>query len=104
MNENNGNGKGGNFVGFLAFVVTMFAAILYLVAMALSFFEIDVKVIDTLQSVATVIMIVIVSITGWRYVKTKSIAWKLIYVLVLVAVVGSVVVPVALQFAASNAQ
>lgn len=102
MSENNRNG--GNFVGFLAFLVTMFAAILYLVAMALSFFEIDVKIIDTLQSIATVIMIVIVSVTGWRYVKTKSIAWKLIYILVLVAVVSSVVIPVALQFTSSNAQ
>ena len=102
MSDNNGNG--GKFVGFLAFVVTMFAAILYLVAMALSFFEIDVKIVDTLQSIATVIMIVIVSVTGWRYVKTKSIAWKLIYVLVLVAVVSSVVIPVALQFTSSNAQ
>ena len=92
------NGKGGSFVGFLAFLVTMFAAILYLVAMALSFFEIDVKIIDTLQSVASVIMICIVSVTGWRFVKTKSTPWKLVYILVLLAVVASVVIPVALQF------
>ena len=101
-NENNGNHGNGGFVGFMAFVVTMFAAILYLVAMALSFFEIDVKIIDTLQSIATVIMIVIVSVTGWRFVKTKGIAWKLIYILVLLAVVSSVVVPVALQFISAN--
>ena len=92
------NGRGGGFVGFLAFVVTMFAAILYLVAMALSFFEIDIKIIDTLQSVAAVIMICIVSVTGWRFVKTRRAPWKLAYILVLLAVVASVVIPVALQF------
>ncbi|MCH5152479.1 MAG: hypothetical protein J1F68_00765 [Clostridiales bacterium] len=96
------NGNGGSFVGFLAFCVTMFAAILYLLAMALSFFEIDIKIIDTLQSVASVIMICIVSVTGWRFVKTKSMPWKLVYILVLLAVVASVVIPVAVQFAASN--
>ena len=100
MSDNNGNG--GSFVGFLAFLVTMFAAVLYLVAMSLSFFDIDVKIIDTLQSVASVIMICIVSIIGWRFVKTRSLVWKTIYILVLVAVVASVVIPVAVQFIPSD--
>ena len=95
---NNNNKRGGSFVGFLAFLVTMFAALLYLVAMSLSFFDIDIKIIDTLQSVASVIMICIVSITGWRFVKTRNAVWKTIYILVLLAVVASVVIPVALQF------
>lgn len=100
MSDNNG---GGRFVGFLAFLVTMLAATLYLVSMVLSFFDIpDFPWFETLQSVASVIMIVIVSITGWRYVKTKAIAWKLVYVFVLLTVVASVVVPIALKIVAAQ--
>lgn len=100
MSDNNGGG--GKFVGFLAFLVTMFAAVLYLVAMVLSFFDISSGVIASMQSIASVLMIIIVSSIGWRYVKTKSFAWKLTYVIVLLAVVASVVVPVALQISAAK--
>ena len=96
MNENNGNG--GRFVGFLAFLVTMFAAVLYLVSFVLTFLNISDEIVNTMFRVATVILICIVSVTGWRFVKTKSLPWKLVYILVLLAVVASVVVPVALQF------
>lgn len=95
MSDNNGGG--GKFVGFIAFVVTMFAAVLYLVAMILSFLNISSGVIASMQSIASVIMICMVSGTGWRYVKTKKLAWKLIYILILLAVVASVVVPLVLQ-------
>lgn len=97
--SDNGN-RGGSFWGFLAFVVTMFAAVLYLLSFVLSFWEIDVKVIDTLSSVASVIMICIVSVFGWRFIKRRSLTWRLLYVFLLLAVVASVVVPVVLQFAA----
>ena len=100
MSENNG---GGRFVGFLAFLVTMIAATLYLVSMALSFFDIpNFPWFETLQSIATVIMIVIVSIIGWRYIKTKATAWKLVYFFVLLTVVASVVVPLALKIVAAQ--
>ena len=100
MNEP--NGRGGSFIGFLAFCVTMFAAILYLVAMSLSFFEIDVKIVDTLQSIASALMICIVSVIGWRFVKTRNTVWKTIYVMVLLIVVASVIIPVVLQFVAAK--
>ncbi|MCH5156838.1 MAG: hypothetical protein J1G02_03055 [Clostridiales bacterium] len=92
------NNRGGKFVGFLAFCVTMFAAILYLVSFVLSFWNIYDNTIAVMQSVASVIMICIVSIVGWRFVKTRNIIWKTIYIIVLLAVVASVVIPVCLQF------
>lgn len=95
--------KSGGFLSFLAFCVTMFAAVLYLIAMVLSFLEMEFAIINTMQSVASVLMICIVSTMGWRYVKTKSFTWKLVYTLILLAVVASVVVPVVLQFTGSQA-
>lgn len=94
----NPNGRGGSLVGFIAFLATMFAAVLYLVSFVLSFFDISFPLFETLQSIASVIMICIVSVTGWRYVKTRSRVWKLIYVLVLLAVVACVVIPVVRQY------
>ena len=91
MSDN--NGRGGRFWGFLAFLVTMFAAVLYLVAMILGFLEISSAVISSMQSVASVIMICIVSVFGWRFIKHRSITWKLLYVLLILAVVASVAVP-----------
>ena len=87
------NGRGGRFWGFLAFLVTMFAAVLYLVAMVLKLLDISIAVIGTMQSVATVILICIVSVFGWRFVKSRSLSWRLLYVLLILAVVASVVVP-----------
>ena len=98
MSDPNNNRPGGSFVGFLAFCVTMFAAILYLVSFVLSFWNIYDNTIAVMQSVASVIMIVIVSIIGWRFVKTRNSVWKTIYIVLLVAVVASVVIPVVLQF------
>ena len=98
----NQNGNGGSFKGFLAFCVTMFAAVLYLLSFVLTFWDISNNTIDVLSSIASVIMICIVSVTGWRFVKTKSTLWKLIYIMVLLAVVASVVVPVVMQITAAE--
>ena len=94
MNDN--NGRGSKFVGFLAFLVTMFAAVLYLAALVFNFVNIsstNFPIFQTLTSVAEVLLIVSVSVTGWKYVKTKKLAWKLIYAFVLLAVVATMVVP-----------
>ena len=96
------NGGGGSFKSFLAFCITMFAAVLYLLSFVLSFWNISNNTITILSSVATVILICIVSVTGWRFIKTKSTPWKLTYILVLLAVVASVVVPVILQITAAE--
>ena len=101
MDDNN-NGRGGRFWGFLAFLVTMFAAVLYLVAMVLSFFETSSSVINSMQSVASVIMICIVSVFGWRFIKRRSLTWRLLYVLLILAVVASVVVPPVLDIIAAQ--
>ena len=92
------NNNGGGVLGFLAFLATMFAAVLYLTSLVLSFLDVNLTVFETLQSIATVIMICIVSITGWRYVRSKSLVWRLIYVLILLAVVASVIVPVVIKY------
>lgn len=91
--------KGGGFLGFVAFLVTIFAAVLYLVALILQFIEVNVpQVIETMRLVASTITICIVGILGWRFVKYRAKWCKLLYVLLILAVVACVIVPIVLQY------
>ena len=89
--------KSGGFLGFISFLVALFASVLYIVAMVLKFLDVQVGVIGTLQSVATVIMICIVFVLGWRFVKNRSAFLKVIYVLLVLVVIASVTVPIVLD-------
>ena len=49
-----------------------------------------------LQGIATAIMIVIVAILAWRYVRAKQMVWKVLYVICLLIVVAGIIVPLCL--------
>lgn len=68
-------------------------ALLYVISMILSLVGVNFKVVSALQNLATAIMIVIVSILAWRYVKPKQMVWKVLYVICLLLVVAGVIVP-----------
>ncbi len=73
---------------------TIFAvALLYVVSLILSVCGVNFKIVSALQGVATAIMIVIVAILAWRYVKPKQFVWKMLYVICLLLVVAGVIVP-----------
>lgn len=46
-----------------------------------------------LQGIATAVMIVIVSILAWRYVRSKPMVWKVLYVICLLIVIAGIIVP-----------
>lgn len=68
-------------------------ALLYVVSMILSLVGVNLKIVSALQGVATAIMIIIVAILAWRYVRAKQVVWKVLYVLALLLVVVGVIVP-----------
>ena len=69
------------------------AALLYVIAMILSLVNVDFVVVTALQNIAMAVMVVIVSILAWRYVRNKEMVWKVIYVLCLLLVVAGIIVP-----------
>lgn len=87
-----GSGISLNKVSFWLIAVT---AVLYLVAMILHFF-IDPIIVTALQSVATAIMIIVVAILAWRYVRTKPLVWKILYIVCLLVVIIGIVIPLVL--------
>lgn len=46
-----------------------------------------------MQGIATAVMIVIVAILAWRYVRSKPIVWKVLYIICLLIVVAGIIVP-----------
>ncbi len=90
MADNNGNKFGLNK---MSFYVIMTVAVLYIISMILSLVDINLKVIAALQGIATAIMIVIVGILSWRYVRNRTWVWQLLYALCFVLVIVGIVVP-----------
>lgn len=68
-------------------------ALLYVISMILSLVGVNLKIVSALQGVATAIMICIVAVLAWRYVRPKQAVWKVLYVLSLLLVIVGVIVP-----------
>lgn len=80
----------------LSFWLIVATAVLYLVAMILHLCGLPATLVGALQSVATAIMICVVGILAWRYVRNKGTVWIVLYVIVLLVVLVGIVLPLAL--------
>jgi len=77
----------------ISFWTIVTVTILYLVALVLSACGINARIVGALQGVATAIMILIVSVLAWRFVRSKALVWKILYVICLLVVLAGIVVP-----------
>ncbi len=68
-------------------------ALLYAISMVLSLAGVNLKVVSALQGLATAIMVIIVAVLAWKYVRGKQMVWKVLYVLCLLLVIAGVIVP-----------
>ena len=83
-----------NKISFWTIVAVTF---LYALSMVLSACGVNMVVVSALQGVATAIMITIVAILAWRYVKPKQMVWKVLYVICLLIVIAGIIVPLVIQ-------
>ena len=81
----------------ISMYVLVAVALLYVVSLLLACFDVNLVVVSALQGVAAAVMVVIVSILAWRYVKPKQAVWKVLYILCLLLVLVGIVVPLVLQ-------
>ena len=79
-----------NKISFWTIVAVTF---LYAVSLVLAACNVNLKVVSALQGVATAIMIIIVAILAWRYVRPKQMVWKVLYVICLLIVIAGIIVP-----------
>ena len=77
--------------------VLVAVALLYVVSLLLACFDVNLVVVSALQGVAAAIMVIIVSILAWRYVKPKQAVWKVLYIICLLLVIVGIIVPLVLK-------
>ncbi len=77
----------------ISFWTIVAATFLYAVALILAACKVSATAVSVLQNIATAVMIVIVSILAWRYVRPKQMVWKVLYVICLLIVIAGIIVP-----------
>ena len=80
----------------ISFWTIVAVTILYAIALILSACGVSATAVSALQGIATAIMIIIVSILAWRYVKPKQMVWKVLYFVCLLIVIAGIIVPLVL--------
>ena len=81
----------------ISMYVLVAVALLYVVSLLLACFDVNLVVVSALHGVAAAVMVIIVSILAWRYVKPKQAVWKVLYVICLLLVIVGIIVPLVLQ-------
>ncbi len=77
----------------ISFWTIVAVTILYAVALILAACGVTSVAVSALQGVAAAMMIIIVSILAWRYVKPKPAVWKVLYFVCLLIVIAGIIVP-----------
>ena len=79
----------------ISFWTIVAVTILYAISLVLTAIGTDVlmTVVRVLQGLATAIMICIVAILAWRYVRSKPVIWKVLYVICLLIVIAGIIIP-----------
>ena len=79
----------------ISFYTMSAAAILYLVAAILSLIDANKlsAAVGVLQGFAAAIMICIVAVLAWKYVRHKTTVWKVLYFVFLALVILGIIIP-----------
>ena len=76
-----------------SFYVICASAILYLIGAVLAMFDLQLKIVSALQGVASAMTISIVAIIAWRYVRHKTTAYQILYLVCLLVVLIGIILP-----------
>ena len=91
-NNNNNKGSGTWSLNKISFWLIVITAILYLVGMILSCVRLAGPAM-VLQNVANALMICVVAVLAYRYVRNKPTIWLVLYIVVLLVVLAGIVIP-----------
>ncbi len=84
------SGWGLNKISFWTIVVV---TILCAIALVLSACGVSATAVSVMKDIAMAIMIVIVSILAWRYIRPKPMVWKVLYIICILIVIAAIIVP-----------
>lgn len=81
----------------ISFYTICAAAIIYLVSIILAAIGGNLAfVAQIFQNIASAIMVCIVAVNAWRYVKSKPTIWKVLYFIVLLVIIVGIIIPLVL--------
>ncbi len=89
--QSNGSSRFG--LNKISMYVIVAVALLYVISLLLAVFNVNLIIVSALQGVATAIMITIVAILAWRYVRHKPAVWIILYIICLILVIVGIIVP-----------
>ena len=81
----------------ISFYLIVATAILYLVGMILSCLKLSGPVL-ILQGIANAIMICVVAVLAYRYIRNKPTVWLVLYIVTLLVVLVGIVIPAIMLF------
>ena len=93
--NNNNNGPHWWSLNKISFWLIVASAVIYLLGLILHFVGFQ-SVTSWLQGVATAIMICVVAVLAYRYIRNKPVVWLVLYILALLVVIVGIILPLAL--------
>lgn len=93
--SNKSSGKSAISINKVSFWLIVATAVLFLLSMILSAIQFNAvnTVVRALQGVATALITIVVAILAWKYVKNKTIIWKVLYVICLLVIILGIIIP-----------
>ncbi len=81
----------------ISFWTIVMVTLLYAVGLVLAACKVDSRIVGWLQGVAMAIMIIVVSVLAWRYVRNKQTVYIVLYIICLLVVIAGIVVPLVIK-------
>ena len=83
----------------ISFYLLGVASILYLIGLILSAINASklATAVSVMQALATALMICVVAVLGWRYVRPKQTVWLVLYFTFMLVIVAGIIVPMCIR-------
>ena len=88
-----GKKSGSVSLAMVSFYTIVAAAVLYALALILQALQVSAAIVGVLSNIATAVMVIVVAIVAWRYVASRPMVWKVLYLICLLVVIIGIVIP-----------
>lgn len=88
-----GKKSGSVSLAMVSFYTIVAAAVLYALALILQALQVSAAIVGVLSNIAAAVMVIVVAIVAWRYVASRPMVWKVLYLICLLVVIIGIVIP-----------
>ena len=88
-----GKKSGSVSLAMVSFYTIVAAAVLYALALILQALQVSAAIVGVLSNIAAAVMVIVVAIVAWRYVASRPMGWKVLYLICLLVVIIGIDIP-----------